>query len=131
MRFVVRFILCILAAISLIAIPEAAESWIIQTVSQEIEDAEGLGCLQNSIQISGSNGGDIFSVQQMNQLQGRINPSGTFEFAITSNGIVAQGISAENLTDIMEDIRNKDNVSGINFCRMSIPAIDSLPDVPG
>ena len=128
MSFVVRFILCILAAISLIAITEAAESWIIQTVSQEIEDTQIPGCLQSSIQISGSNGGDIFSVQQMNQLQGGINPSRTFEFAITSNGIVAQGISAENLTGIMDDIRNKDNVSGISFCRMSIPAIDSLPD---
>lgn len=132
MKFTMRFILCILAAISLIAlpaVPSAAESWIIQTVSQEIEDTQSTGCLQNSIQISGSNGEDIIAVQQMNQLQGRIIPGETYEFAITSNGIVAQGISAENLTGIMEDIRNKDNVSGISFCRMSIPAIDSLPDV--
>lgn len=128
MKFILRFIPCILAAISLIAIPVAAESWIIQIVNQEIEDAQSPGCLQNSIQISGSNGDDIFSVQQMNQLQGRIVPSGTFEFAITSNGAVAGGISAADLTDIMENIRNKDNVSGINFCSMSIPPIDYLPD---
>lgn len=56
MSFMIRLMLCALVLLLLLALPGAAESWIVQSVSQDIDYSKDKGSLQSSIQISGIEG---------------------------------------------------------------------------
>lgn len=121
MSFKIRFALSAMAVLFFLAMPQAAENWIIQSVSQEIGNIDDCSCLQSSIQISGSEKEDIFILQQMNQVHGRDNPRGTDELIqIQRDGAISQEISPAHLIEVMKDIRSKGDASGIDFCRTDI-----------
>lgn len=129
MSFKTGLVLCPMAILFLIALPVAAESWIIQSLNQDIENINDNGCLQNSIQISGIERGDIFQIQQLNQDQGtfdadEINAS----FVMQWDGVDSQEISAADLSEVMKYISSRDDAKGIDFCRMDIHFFDCLPD---
>ena len=128
MSFKIRFALSAMAVLFFLAMPQAAENWIIQSVSQEIGHIDDSGCLQNSIQISGSEKEDIFILQQMNQVHGRDNPRGTDELIqIQIDGSISQEISPAHLIKIMKDIRSKGDASGIDFCRTDVEKLKCMP----
>jgi|GEM_PF-623731 len=127
MSFKMRLI-CTMAALFLFAMPMAAESWIIQSLNQDIEHVNGNGCLQNSIQISGIERGDLFHIQQLNQKQEEVEPDGTdASFVIQRVESAPRDFSAADLIEIMEDISSRGEAKGINFCRMDIDFLDCLP----
>ncbi len=129
MSFKTGLVLCAMANLFIIALPAAAESWIIQNLNQDIEITDGNGCLQDSIQISGIKRGDIFQIQQLNQKQGMSNPDLIdASFVMQRDGVDAQGISAADLNGILTDISSRDDAKGVDFCRKSIHFFDRLPD---
>ena len=129
MCFMIRLMLCALALLSLLALPGAAESWIVQSVSQDIDYSKDKGCLQSSIQISGIEGEDAFIIQQINQKQEWTDLDWTdASFMRGRHGAVPRDINAAGLMEIMKDMRSKDNPKGIEFCRTNILVFYCLPD---
>lgn len=129
MSFKTRLMLCAMAALFLIDLPVAAESWIIQSLDQDIEDLNDNGFLQTGIQISGIQSGDIFQIQRLNQTQGRVDPDEIdASFVMQRDGVAAQDISAADLNEIMKYVSSRDEAKGIDFCRMDMHFFDCLPD---
>lgn len=129
MCFMIRLMLCALALFSLLALSGAAESWIVQSVSQDIDYSKDKGCLQSSIQISGIEGEDAFIIQQINQKQEWNDLDWTdASFMIGGHGAAPRDINAAGLMEIMKDMRSKDNPKGIEFCRTNILVFYCLPD---
>jgi len=128
MSFKICHILCALATLFLIASPVAAEAWIIQSLTQDLDYTNDRVFQQNSIQISGSNGGDLFQIQQLNQKQGMIDPDEIeASFVMQRDGVAVQGISAADLIEIMKDISSRDDMKGSGSCGMDIHFFDCLP----
>jgi hypothetical protein len=104
--------------------PSAAESWIIQSISQEVNEVSG--GLQNSVQIAGASNDDVFIVQQIMQEAG-VDVPDIRDMAITDrNGqVIAESNIPEDINKFVDEITNRDDKSGLVFCKKEFPRIEN------
>lgn len=123
MSIEIRFILCAFVALSLMALPAAAESWIIQSLTQEITEASSSGDIQSSIQIAGGLEGDI--IIQDNFQHPRMNSDSTDRFLVIQiDTSPAQGYDNAELAEIAENLKGWDNASDIAYCNLDFQAAE-------
>ena len=130
MRFAIGLILCSAYILFWLSTPLAAGSWIIQSINQEVND-EVSGGLQNSVQIAGASNDDVFIVQNIMQEAG-VNVPDIRDMAITDrNGqVIAESNTPEDLNKFVDEIRNRDDKSGLVFCKKEFPRIEDRLFVP-
>lgn len=130
MRFIIGLVLFTTYISFWISTPLAAGSWIIQSISQEVNE-EVSGSLQDSVQIAGASNDDVFIVQHIMQEAG-VNVPDIRDMAITDrNGqIIAESNIPENINKFVEKIRNRSDKSGLIFCKKEFPKIENMLHVP-
>ncbi len=130
MRFTIGLILCTAYILFWLSTPLAAGSWIIQSINQEVNE-EVSGGLQNSVQIAGASNDDVFIVQNIMQEAG-VNLPDIRDMAITDrNGqVIAESNTPEDINKFVDEIINRDDKSGLIFCKKEFPRIENRLHVP-
>jgi hypothetical protein len=125
MRFTIGLILCTAYILFLLSPPLAAESWIIQSINQEVNE-EVSGGLQNSVQIAGASNDGVFIVQNIMQEAG-VNLPDIRDMAITDrNGqVITESNTPEDINKFVDEIINRDDESVLASCKMEFPRIET------
>lgn len=122
-----RFMLCAMAALLLMELPAAAESWVIQSISQEITEASGSDNVQSSIQLAGVPECDVI-IQDIIQQPNRINAESADALAVYQIDMpLAHRYNNDDLDKINEKLKRWD-ASDVAYCSIDLQAIEGIKD---